>query len=243
MRLRTKVVITLTVLVIAVGVFNTVSWSRRPQEVRLQTPGNEKTSALRIEKVEVLSDAVKVSLKNVSSKTINGIQLSINGGRLQIDLLGAEEVNYQKILPGGIYEQFLSRRTLSQPLEISVLAVTFEDGDSDGDPVLALQIIDMRRGVNKQLKRINSLLDAALRSSEVDPIKMLNTLKLQIEELPIETSTESSAVTEGEQQAKMDTLNRIESLKQRQVDTGSFSVRPALTNMKNRHDKQIQKGP
>jgi hypothetical protein len=88
MRLRNKVIVVIPVLLMALGVFGTVSWSRRTQETQVQFNRNDKTKALQVEKVEVLPEAVKVSLKNVSTKTIDGIQLSINGGYLQIDFNG-----------------------------------------------------------------------------------------------------------------------------------------------------------
>ena len=216
---------------------------KKTQEGNQEFGRNDKTKALQVDKVEVLPDGVKVSFRNVSTKTIDGIQLSINRGYLQIDFVGAEEEDYQRLLPGAVYEQFLSPRALSQPLDISVLAVTFDDRTFDGDPRLARQILDVRRGVNKQLKRIKRLLDAALSSADADAIRVLDRLKSQLEGLPIDESTESSAIKEGEHQAKAEVLERIEFLRQRQIATGALPVRLALAKMKKRHDKQIEKGP
>ena len=213
-----------------------------PEQVNQQFSRNDKTKALQVEKIEVLPQAVKVSLKNVSTKTIDGIQLSINGGYLQIDLVGAEEEDYQRLLPGAVYEQFLSPGALSQPLEISVLAVTFADQTIDGDPNLAQQIMDNRRGINKQLKHIRPLLEAAINSTNADPIRILDKLKSQVESLPSEDSEDSSAVREGEHQARAEALDRIEFLRQRQIATGALPIRRALASLKNRQDKQIQKG-
>lgn len=249
MRLRNKVIVVIPILLMAMGIFGSVSWSRRIQETKVQFNRNDKfsrdnkTKALQVEKVEVLTQSIKVSLKNVSTKTIDGIQLSINGGYLQIDFLGAYEENYQRLLPGAVYEQFLSPQDISQPLDIRVLAVTFDDKSSDGDPILAREIMDTRRGYNKQLKRVRPLVEAALSSPDGDSIGILDKLKSQVERLSNDEGTDSGAIKEGRQSAQEETLYEIEFLRQRQIATGALPIRRALAKMKNRHDKRIQNDP
>lgn len=243
MRLRNKVIVVIPVLLMALGIFGTVSRSRRIQETQVRFSRNDKTKALQVEKVEVLPQAVKVSLKNVSTKTIDGIVLSINGGNLQVDFLGAEEEDYQRLLPGAIYEQFLSHRAITQPLDVIVLSVTFTDKTSDGDPILAQKITEARRGYNKQMKRMRPLLEAALNSPDGDSIRILDKLKSRLEVLRSEESADSSAIKEGRHEAFEEALDQIEFLRQRQIATGAVPLRRALAKMKDRQDKRIQKGP
>src|SRR5439155_2827743 len=102
-----------------------------------------------------------------------------------------------------------------------VLAVTFTDKTSDGDANLIRQIMDNRRGFNKQMKRIRPLLEAALNSSDADSIRILDRLKSQVETLPNEqSSADSSAIKEGQQSAMEEMLYEIDFLKRRQIATG-----------------------
>lgn len=174
MSLKKNLVIGLSLLVLGFGVLGTVTLSRRPQESRLQFTRKNKTGALEVERVEILPQGVKAILKNTSAKTIDGIQLLVNGGHVQIDFLGADEESYQRVLPGDVYELFLSRNVIAQPLEIVVLAVTFDDHTSDGDSDLAQEILDTRRGFNRQVKRVKPLLEAALNSADADAISILD---------------------------------------------------------------------
>lgn len=243
MSLKRTLVIGLSVLVLGFGVLGTVTLSGRPQESRLQFTRKNKTSALEVERVEILPQGVKVILKNTSTKTIDGIQLSVNGGHVQIDFLGADEESYQRVLPGDVYELFLSQHVIAQPLEIAVLAVTFDDHSSDGDSDLAQEILDTRRGFNRQIKRVRPLLETALNSPDADPIKVLDNLKSSVERLQIEDGTRSRAMREGQNEARAEMLNEIQFLRQRQLATGSLPIRRALAKMKDRHEKRIKYGP
>jgi hypothetical protein len=243
MSLTKNLVIGLGVLALGFGVVGTVTLSRRSQEPRLQITKKNKTSALELERVEILPQGVKAILKNKSAKTIDGIQLLVNGGHVQIDFLGAAEESYQRVLPGGVYELFLSRHVIAQPLEIAVLAVTFNDHSSDGDLDLAQEILDTRRGFNRQVKRVRPLMEAALNSPDADAISILDKLKSSVERLQIEEGTHSRAMREGQSEARAEMLNEIQFLRQRQVATGSLPIRRALAKMKDRHEKRIKYGP
>ena len=242
MSLTTKLAIGIVVLVMGFGVVGTVTLSRRSQQPRVQFTRKNETRALEVERVEVLPQGVKAILKNTSTKTIDGIQLLVNGGHVQIDFLGADEESYQRILPGAVYELFLARNVIDEPLEITVLAVTFNDESSDGNPDLAQEILDTRRGFNRHMKRIKPLLEAALNSPDADAISILDKLKSSVERLQIEKSG-SRAMREGQSEARSEMLNEIQFLKQRQLATSALPIRLALAKMKDRHEKRNRYGP
>jgi len=239
MRLRTKIAIIISLLLIVVG-FGTVS-SRRMQDKRPQLSNKSKTSALEIVKIEVRNDieAAIVTFKNVSSKNINAVRLAYNKGSLQIDFLGASEPERQRLGPGTTYQETLPLTNASEEFEVSVLAVTFDDKSSDGDPESIKQIIDARRGFTKEMKRLRPLLEAAIASPDGDSSTILDRLKSQVEALPLEKSDDSSDFRQGQTEARQDFLYEVQFLKERQAATGQVQIRSALAKDKIRYDKRI----
>src|SRR2546423_1497821 len=89
--------------------------------------------ALEVVSTERVEDRVKIALKNVSNKTINGYQLSVSGSRVQIEFLDADDPDQQALAPGEVYEDWFKLKSASADLEVIILAVVFEDGESEGD--------------------------------------------------------------------------------------------------------------
>jgi len=244
MRLRTKVTIVISILLIVMG-FGTV-FSRRMQVKPVQNKPvrfdkNSKTNAIEVSNVEIRNDigAIMVTLKNVSNKSINSIQLSSNKGSVRIELLDAYEPDRQKLLPGATYEQMFPLINPSEPFEVSVVSVMFDDKTSDGDPASAKEIIDSRRGFNKEMKRLKSLLEAALAAPDADSPAILDKLKSQVDALPADVNGESFGFRQGQRAARQDFLYDIEVVKERQTATGQIQIRQALAKTKNRYDKRI----
>lgn len=236
MRLRTKTIILSSILLVVAG-FGTV-FSRRSQQTPIKFVQHYQTKALEISNTEVIPGAVNVTLKNVSRKSINGIQISSNRGSLRIDFLDAEEPERQRILPGATFDQTFPNPTSSEPIELDVLAVTFDDKSSEGDATSIQGIIDSRRGLKEELKRLRPLLEAALDSPDGDSIAVLDKLKSQIEQLPSE-SNDSVWFRDGQRSARQQILYDVQFLKERQLQTGRVQIRNALRKLKNRHDKRI----
>jgi hypothetical protein len=131
---------------------------------------------------------------------------------------------------------------VSEPVDVSVVAVTFEDKSSDGDPLFIKEINDARRGFHQELKRMKPLLDTALGSPDIDSPAIFGKLKTQIEALPLEQSVGSKAFREGQRAAREDLLYDLQSFIDRQAGGGHIEVRRALGNAKERYDKRIDKG-
>ncbi len=200
-----------------------------------------KTDALEVVGARVTKDFVKISLKNVSSKNVNGIQLSVNGGTLQIEFLDADEPDHQKLQPGAIYEESFPIKDSSEAVDVAILAVTFDDKTSAGKPSLANEIFETRLGVRKQLMRFSLLVADALNSPDADSIAILDKLKSQVNDLPNEDSADSGPMRMGQHQVKQQIIQEIDYVKRRHVNQGAvMTIRKDLSDIKNRHDRKIQ---
>jgi hypothetical protein len=87
---------------------------------------------------------------------------------VQIEFLDAYEPDRQRLLPGQTFEQMFPLLNPSEPFQISVLAVKFDDKSNDGDAQSVKEMLDVRPGFTKGMKRLKPLLEAALDSPEGD---------------------------------------------------------------------------
>jgi len=214
---------------------------RSVQKKPVKFDSRNKTSALEVTDIQIWNEAasVKVVLKNISTKSINGIQLSSNQGSVRVEFLDAHEPDRQRLLPGQTYVEMFPLTNSAEPFTVSVLAVTFDDKTSDGDSGSAKEIIDARRGHAKEMKRMLPLLEAAIASPEGDSPKILDKLKSQVETLPAEQSGDSFAFREGQQAAREDLLYDFQFFKERQSANPQVQIRRALAKAKTRYDKRI----
>ena len=186
--------------------------SRRPKINR-----RSKTEALEVVSASAVNRFAKVSLKNVSNKNVNGVQLAINGGILQIEFLDADAPENQKIAPGAIYEEVFPFDG-KEPVEVAILAVTFDDKSSDGRASLANQIFETRKGVKKQLVRFKPLLADALKSFDADSFTVFDRLERAANELPEGDSEDSGAMRMGQIQAKHRIIQEINFVKEKHLN-------------------------
>src|SRR5205085_10935517 len=201
--------------------------------------GQHKTQALAIVNTIISSDNVKVILQNVSDKNINGIQLAVNGARCQIEFLDADEPNHKVLAPKAIYEQWFPLNN-SRALEVTILAVTFEDKTSEGDPELITEIKETRQGARKQLMRLLLILNDTLNSLNADSSISLDRLESNFRASPDDDGI-SDNIRLGEHKAKGMVLNYIQTLKHTQQTKGMVNIRQALTDLKNRLDSNLNK--
>lgn len=238
MRFRTKFTIIVSILLLVMG-FGTVFSRRMQNKNSVKFTNKSKTNALEVANIRMTDDFAMVTLKNVTAKTVNGIYLSFSKGSLRIEFLDAGDADGQRLLPGATYEEMIPPPNPSEPLEVSVLAVAFEDKSGDGDPELVKEIFDSRRGYNKELKRIKPLLETALASPDGDSPAILERLKSQFEALPVERNNDSFGFRQGQTAARQDFLYDIQLIKERHDKTGQVQIRRALGKVKNRHDKRV----
>ena len=202
------------------------------------------THALEVVVTTIVDDHVKISLRNVSSKNINGIEVSVDSSTSQIEFLAADEPSHQVLLPGAIIETWFPLSNTSTPVDVSVLAVVFDDQTGDGDPSLIKEITEQRLGVKKQLMRFRPILKAALSSPDADSIAILDELKSKIEDLPDglldKDSADSGAMRIGQSIAKQQIHHDVEALRRTQLNKGGVMIRQALADIQTKHNKRMQ---
>ena len=164
------------------------------------------------------SAEVELSLRNRYSKNITACAVSVNGSITEIDFAYSELEDQRGISPESVYKQnysfarHVNQSAARQNLDISILAVVFDDKTGDGDPKLVTEILDTRLGSKIQLARIIALLNNALNSPGVPNEAAVGRLKARILSLPIDSVNSSSETArEGLRNQKEDALRRLES--------------------------------
>jgi hypothetical protein len=158
-------------------------------------------------------------LKNNYGKSINGYVIGTGPrGKLTVDLT----IGSRAITPGDVAEERIpisnlrasSEGGISSP-SITILAVLFEDGTSEGAAPAIAEIKERRRGTKIQLKRILPLIQNLLSSPGSAKLTTLGQLKEQIASLP-EAAEEVTSLhgKQGFHGAKEDALMILQSLEQ-----------------------------
>jgi hypothetical protein len=239
--MKSKVATAFSILLIVISLG--AVFSERTQNKLVTFGSKNKTSAIQVANIRTSDGFAMVTLKNVSTKNVNAIHLSFNRGSIRIEFLDADEPDGQKLIPGANYDQIIPLQNPSELLEVNVLAAAFDDNSGDGDPKLVKEIFDMRRGYNKELKRITPLLEAALASPDEDSPILIEKLKSQFEALPVQRKNESSAFRQGETAARQDFLYDLQVINQLKDKIGTVQIRRALGKTKNRYAKRIEQTP
>ncbi len=195
------------------------------QEDRLPQVKNE-TESFQLVSIEKNKDLITLRMKNASDRGITAYSVSSHGrSRADTDY----SISGHVIAPGEIEEieiPFSSLNTsgafTGKGPEIRILTVVFDDHTSEGDFTAAADIRNTRIGKKIQLKRINRLMEEALKSSDADSLNTLNNLKLRIATLPenIEKG-QPFAVGSGLRNAKEDILTLIDRIEERQKDSNA----------------------
>src|SRR6185369_17584646 len=137
--------------------------------------------------------AVGLSLRNRYNKNITACSVSVNGSITEVDFAFSELEDQRGLSPESVYEQKYSfarrvnKSAARQNLDISILAVVFDDKTGDGDPKFVTEILDTRLGSKIQLTRIIALLNDALNLPRV-PYEAVDTLKARISSLPVDSA-------------------------------------------------------
>lgn len=163
-----------------------------------------RTQALEVVSITEEDTLYRLTFRNTSNKTINGYSLGVGGSStLDVDLTIGEKT----IPPGGEFRESLPAYKPQAQRVISVLAVFFTDGTSDGDPRVITDNLQRREGTKAQLKRILPLLRAALASP--DPPE-LDALKKRIAALPAAEGDASHHANRGMAGARQDAISALE---------------------------------
>ncbi|MFY9556036.1 MAG: hypothetical protein WAV47_15100, partial [Blastocatellia bacterium] len=113
-----------------------------------------KTRAFEVINMEkVGSKTIQLTFRNSYDKKITGFQVSVGHGRVQTDLTLSGDDSYF-ILPGTTYQRIYAIQDDTGTRGITILAVVFEDGTSDGDSEAIEEIEYYRLGMKKERERV-----------------------------------------------------------------------------------------
>lgn len=197
-----------------------------------------KTDVSAVEIIEKITGegATRIRFRNTSNKNINALQVSVNGSVFIVEFLDADEPR-RRLTPGGVYEEWFPTSS-SNDIDVSVLAVVFEDKTGAGDARLVQEVLDTRQGVKKQLLRFGVLLRQALASANVDATK-LNRLDAQLDGSVDDDPSDSGGVRLGQRKARQQIHHDLEALKRRINNEPSFDIRAGLTIIEKRHNQLV----
>jgi hypothetical protein len=180
-------------------------------------------------------NATKIRFRNASNKSINALQISVDGSVFMVEFLDADEPN-RKLKPGGIYEEWFSTATHND-LDVSVLAVVFEDQTGVGDERMVEEVLETRRGVKKQLMRFGVELRAALASQNVDAM-ILDKLNAKLDSPLEDDPTDSGGVRLGQRKARQQIRHDLDAIK-RLSTKPDFDIRNGLITIQRQHTQRI----
>lgn len=178
--------------------------------------------------------ATKIGFRNASNKSINALQVSVDGSVFMVEFLDADEPK-RRLKPGEIYEEWFP---MTAPSDVSVLAVVFEDKTGAGDGRLVEEILETRRGVKKQLMRFGALLRGSLASPHVDTTT-LNKLTTELDGPVDDDPSDSGGIRLGQRKARQQIRHDLEALKRRISIEPHFDIRTGLTMIEKRHAQRL----
>lgn len=208
---------------------------------RIEAPPENTSQALEVISTARVEDRVKLALKNVSKKTITGYQLSIGESRVQIEFLDADEPSQQALAPEGVYEEWYKLSPNTADIKITILAVVFDDGKSEGDERFIKEIKDVRHGKRLQLARIIPLIRKAEVAQDMDTAAALEDLEIQITALPeFKDATLSGNVQLGLQNGREFILNKIRALKHTNRNRGLPQRTIVIGNLREHTERKLE---
>jgi hypothetical protein len=212
--------------VITVGVYTRTT---KPQQRAITTP---------VEIVEKVpgDGATKIRFRNTSNRSINALQVSVDGSIFIVEFLDADEPK-RRLKPGAIYEEWFPT-VGSNETDVSVLAVVFEDKTGVGDERFVDEILEARRGVKKQLMGFGVLLRKTLASPNIDAAT-LDDLISQLDGPVDDDLSDSGGVRLGQRKARQQIRHDLEALKRRVAREPYFSIRDGLTMVQRRHSECV----
>ncbi len=223
-----------------------------PQKDELPKVKNE-TESFQLVSVEKIDSLLQLRLKNTSNKAITAYRIGYGDGwQTGIDKILGDYV----VAPGEVEEFRTSFSNVSNsdnsasPRTVTILAVVFDDRSSEGDFEAASRILNDRLGQKIQLERINSLIQATLKSPDANTPVALSRLKSQITSLSEDQGKgQPLAIHLGLHYMKQHVLKQLEGIEQWQQSGqvleaelyDSTDVQDALVKLKQLGEKRIAK--
>jgi hypothetical protein len=199
-------------------------------------PVTTRVPTIAILDVKVDDHSVYLLLRNDSDKAITAISLSSSGVNYRSDLINSNNI----IASGASYtERCGLPSSTGTEKGITVLAVVYEDGTSDGTPEFVGQILDARAGAQAQLARILPLLrEIAATPKSMRLMQKREAIKLKFEQLPEEEQGKSFAFCVGLHDAKELAIDKLKQLEQIEQEKGEDAARQILPRVVNSYEKR-----
>ena len=228
----------LILIAYAIWDYSRFSWASKQLSSQDAVQIVNETRLLEVAKAEPKADSINLVLKNNHTKYITGFQIRIGQVTVQSEFIGSDEV----FPPGTVYEKQYPVEEKSSRASITVLAVIFEDGSSDGNPQYIKQIKDKRLGEKTQIKRAIPLLQKGSEASEGDPAEALRQLRADISSLAVKDKEYlSDDYALGLHDRKALLLRQLERLQHKQQTSKEINVREELGRIKGSHEKALAK--
>jgi len=193
-------------------------------------------SNLTIVDVDVKSEKVFLLLRNDSDKTITAISLSSSGVNYRSELIDTDAI----ITPGAEHIEQCGLPSPTSPEKgITVLAVVYEDGMSDGDAKFAKQIFDVRQGTQAQLARILPFLrEIAATPKSTRLMQKREAIQIKLEQLTEDEAGKSFEFCVGLHDAKELVIDKLKQLEQLEQEKGEDAARQLLPHIVEKYEKR-----
>jgi hypothetical protein len=195
----------------------TVSSKPQPVVEQFEPADFEEVKALKIAEMKKEGDFIKVSLKNISDKEINGLTILFkDNSTITTDFT----ISGDGIIPSGIKELTVPVETENDPItkyvsdqpSFKIAAVVFVDQTGEGDPQYISEIKDRRRGLKVQFEKLLPELNKLPSETETTLLPTLKKTKEKVSVLPKEDEKESTAFQQGLRDGRSDLLELIEAI-------------------------------
>ncbi len=229
-------VIITAILLSGIIVFNIANTNKksssRQREINIQDIKlTNKTSAFKISSIEKAGRHIQLTFVNEYKKSITGFQASIGKTQITEELI-VNEKNF--IPPGAEFTKIYAVQSLMAEKGVSILAVFFEDGTADGDPVYIRELNEIRAGRAKIFDYFLPQIQGAIDSPDGELPKAFYNLKNKVSSFY--TNDESKGYYEyGIQEGLQDLLEEINNVEH----NASIGIRANLKSFKERYQKML----
>lgn len=205
------------------------------------------TKLVRLVKLEKIENRdLALTLQNGYDKKINGFLVSVGNVGIHTEYMYNPD---QMIPPNGTWVDQVPIEPFTDTKGISLVAVFFDDGTSDGDEGAIKQTSEDRAGQKALIRRALALIRQTLSAPGADSVAALDELLSQLRSLPIERVDGQPNFSAGQKSAKNRMTYIIETLRDRQNQSDyrtlglqhpqSESISTKLMGVVERHERVV----
>ena len=197
---------------------------------------------IKLDKIE--NRDLALTLQNGYDKKINGFLVSVGNVGIHTEYMYNPD---QMIPPGGTWVDQVPIEPFTDTKGITLTAVFFDDGTSDGDEAAIKGTEEDRAGQKALIRRALALIRQTLGAPDVDSVAALDQLLSELRSLSIERVSGRPNFSMGQQSAKDRMISIIETLRERQDQSAyrtqgfqhpqSESISTKLMGMVERHER------